>query len=116
MIKYILKIKYNKEKNKIEYTLEEPLERDNIEMKLWNIDDIYKRKEFINKKEHNCNELIDFMNNELEEIQNEKLKYELRKKEIFKIREKLSVIIKNLIYIENKLYKIYNPIKKENIL
>ena len=109
---YFKKIKYNTEKNKIEYTLEEPLERDDIDMKLWNIDDIYERKEFINKKEHNCNELIDFMNNELEDIQHDKLKHELKKKEIFKIRDKISIIIKNLIYIENKLCKIYSPIKK----
>ena len=44
---YFKKIKYNTEKNKIEYTLEEPLERDDIDMKLWNIDDIYERNDAI---------------------------------------------------------------------
>ena len=106
------KILYNSKTKKLEYTLKKPIKNSKMIKEYFKTNEIYKHIEF-KEKHHNCCDLINFLNDELDNIQNDIERQEKSFDEMVKNRDKIFETIKNLIYIENDLYKSYKPLKKD---
>ena len=103
---YFKKMYFNEINNKLEYNLEIPKKTNNINetfIYFYDFEEIYKLKNF-EESGHHCDDLINFLNNELENIQKDKKIKKTFLNDIIILRNKFLNIIKNFIYIENELY------------
>ena len=112
---YFKKIIYDDSTKKLKYKLEIPsLEniKNNNNRDVFYEENIYKRKKFF-EKNHKCNDIINFLNKELETIQKLIEHNEKVLEKILEMKKNFSDLIKKFIYIEDRLYRNYNPLKKE---